>query len=114
MQVKCWSGHPDDETHVLVDADRDKHLSVGDRGSFCGWEIHGEPNCHHVVLRSFTGRQIRLNGNYMVSVMLTRNEIAELARVAWGQCSLADFVSAMCIAHPATRQEPPDDRASTA
>ncbi len=110
MQVKCFSlrAHGSDQTITLLNQDipaRPSEKEDDGIGVFCR-DSHGlygrefEPEFDGVVVRSVTNEKVGLHGDYRVSVMLTKNDIANLVEIAWGNKTLNEFIAGMTRTNP--------------
>ena len=89
MRILCASerAHESDNDHCLVNRemplaeDNDWTTFSDSRSELWGWngKVH----------------DVRMNGDYRIQIVLSRNDIANLLRIAWGSKPLKDFILAM-------------------
>ncbi len=104
MRVTCeswrshWQGERiSDNPHVLVKHDIAK-LTPSKKPQIHWWELETSGYIRSVddSVEIETGvENLNLHGNHVVRVRLTRNEIANLVKIAWADKSFAEFVEAL-------------------
>ena len=106
MQIKLRSerGRESDKVHELVDREMPvSHESYEQSGWFAiGDSLRGKWGWKGPV------RDIGLDGNYEMEIMLSQNDIANLVRIAWGSKPFAEFITAM-----SPSAERPSDRGAS-